>query len=490
MTKQWLVMAALVLVGSALSCQCGEDPANPQTDGGTGGDGGETPDGGGIDDAGVCTLLGNGAACAQDSECCSNSCSGGVCVTGAGTCTAIGETCQSNAECCGGRTCAEDATGVKRCTDESFCKSVGETCAQASECCSLSCDGTCQSTGGLCKPAGTACGGNTECCSNDCSGGMCVAAGTGCATLGEVCTTEGTDPNCCSRYCVNFSGDGGTDLRCARSSTCAARGEICAMNSDCCSGVCLNGLCPTQAQLGQKRFVGEPCSADADCASYACASVDPGGPKVCQFLGGCRPAEEVCTEDWQCCGYLELSANRDMCGTAQPVPGVCAAVPGVPGLSRCQLQPTDKEVGEICESDGNPVHNCCGGADACKPTITGVSRCLYGGGFTPDGGCTTNGEECSIADQCCSKICAPGTLSDGGVGLLCSGCVATNGACTTSNDCCDKSCLGGVCQPPTTDAGPVCQPLGSTCAFNTDCCSLSCSVNDGGAGTCVTSGIN
>lgn len=499
-------LLAVVLTAAQAACNCGGTPPNPGQDaggGGGGGDGGGQGGGGGggggggsIDggfDGGVCTLLPNGASCASDAECCSGACdpTSKLCVSGAGACVVIGGECQSNVECCGGRTCAADGTGVKRCIDQSFCGGPGETCSAANQCCSMSCNGTCQTSGTLCAPEGESCSADTDCCSNACNGTTCESVGAGCATLGERCTQEGYDPNCCSQYCVNFGGDGGADLRCAASSTCRARGEICSAASDCCSGVCTDaGICPTQAQLGQKRFVGEPCAADADCASYACASTFPGGPKVCQFLGGCRPAEEICTEDWQCCGHLELSASRDQCQTAQPTPGVCAPVAGVPGLKRCTLQPTDKEVGEICQSGGNPVHNCCGGADACRPTITGVSRCFYGGGFTADGGCTANGEPCSIADQCCSKICAPAALSDGGVELQCSGCIANGGACTTHNDCCGKSCVGGVCEAPAgadggADAGgPSCMPLGGACGSDSECCSQLCSVNDGGAGTC------
>ncbi len=487
-------------------------------DGGAGGGGmnGTGGGGGGTTDGGACTLKGNGEACAADGECCSARCDPltNTCTTGTGACQAIGQTCQSNVECCGGRTCAADGTGVKRCVDESFCKAGGQACAAASECCGFSCgacgsDGggcSCQESGTLCRVAGTACGADTDCCSGNCTGGTCVSAGAGCATFGERCANPGYDANCCSKYCVNYAGDAGTDLRCAPSSTCRARGEICTDPSDCCAGTCTSGRCPSQAQLGQKLFVGEPCRADSDCASYACASNFPGGPKVCQYLGGCRPAEEVCSEDYECCGYLELSSP---CTTATPSPGVCATVAGVTGLKRCRLQPTDKEVGEICESSGNPVHSCCGGSAACRPTITGVSRCFGVVGPT-DGGCLGSGEACSIADQCCTRICAPKTQPDGGARLECSACVVDGQACTTSADCCTFSCVNGACQgvvvndagvPPAdggspldagttpVDAGPPpCRPLGATCTQFGECCSGLCSSNDGGAGTCITIG--
>ncbi|MFZ5470201.1 MAG: hypothetical protein ACOZIN_12270 [Myxococcota bacterium] len=488
-----LAFSGLALVG----CQCGEPP--PVTDDAGGGaeeDGG----GGGGFDGGACTRFPNGASCTANSDCCSDQCDAvtRVCTTGAGTCFGLGATCNANIECCGGKTCAPDATGTKHCTDTSFCAANGAACTAPSQCCSLSCGGctpaadggqdcTCQGSGSLCQPEGTGCGSNVECCSSQCNT-TCLSSGAGCKTLGERCATPGYDANCCSKYCVDFGGDAGANLRCAQSSTCRARGEICTLATDCCAGVCDNGRCPSQAQLGQKLFVGEPCVQDSDCASYACASTVQGGPKLCQFLGGCRPAEETCTDDYQCCGYLELSQSRDQCTTAQPVPGVCTAVAGVPGLKRCTLQPTDKEVGEICKSGTMVVHACCGGEAVCRPTITGVSRC-FGGALTPDAGCLSNGTSCSIADQCCSRICAPGTSADGGLGLFCRGCVTDGNACTTSNDCCSLVCTNGVCGA-TVDGGATCVPLGGACTTNAQCCSTICSSTDGGPGTCSTVGIN
>ncbi len=113
-------------------------------DAGTVIDAGSTGDSGGFGDGG-CTLKPNGVACGADGECCSNRCAvvagsdGGVriCVTGSGACFGIGEKCTANVECCGGRTCAPDTLGQKRCIDESFCAAAGRPCARASDCCSM-----------------------------------------------------------------------------------------------------------------------------------------------------------------------------------------------------------------------------------------------------------------------------------------------------------------------------------------------------------------
>lgn len=538
----WIGMVAFAVF--ATTCDCGPKPGTDDggaagedaalgDDAGVGQDGGGGPPDGAFTDGGVCVLKPNGDACGGHGECCSNRCAidpasdagTGTCVAGGGTCFAIGGLCTSNIECCGGRTCAPDTTGQKRCIDESFCAAGGKPCTRASDCCSLSCGGctagdagptgcTCQTAGGLCSPQGTSCTSSTACCSNICAT-TCQPVAAGCGTLGERCTQNA---NCCSLYCVDMGagGDAGSDLRCAASSSCRARGEICATNSNCCSTVCLNGQCPTQTMLGAQRFVGEPCLEDLDCASFACASTFQGGPKICQYLGGCRPAGEVCGQDFECCGYLELSQTRNQCRTAQPTPGAClillTASDGGVLLRKCELQPTDKEAGEICYSSTGPVHNCCGGTAVCQPTVTGVSRC-FGVGVVPDGGpdggaCLANGNLCSIADQCCTKVCAPGT-TDAGTRLICSGCIADGAACTTNVDCCSQICAAGICGAAP-DGGVICTPLGGACTADSPCCSTICSgsscrtcrvlgdrctssincctgacvVGDGGTGTC------
>ncbi len=53
------------------------------------------------------------------------------------------------------------------------------------------------------------------------------ALGEACSPIGETCDTEGTDDGCCSKYCENLGSEEEPDLRCSRSSTCGARGEIC-----------------------------------------------------------------------------------------------------------------------------------------------------------------------------------------------------------------------------------------------------------------------
>lgn len=383
-----------------------------------------------------------------------------------GTCVGLNEACEANVECCDGRTCQDVGDG-KRCIDESLCAGAGASCESAAECCSLSCDGACQDDGSLCSPVGTECTDDVECCSNDCDG-TCQAIGEACSPVGERCDSEGTDDGCCSRYCENFGSEEEPDLRCSRSSTCGARGEICDEASDCCSGVCIDGRCPTQNEIGGQLFAGEPCERDAQCASYACAASAPGAPKTCQFLGGCRPAGEICTESWQCCSNLNISEGGGaMCLEDNATEGVGCEAHAIEGLSVCGLNTDPKEVGEIClDTEGNAVHDCCP-SDNCELTATGVSRCAGGEGFDE---CRDDGDTCQVSTQCCSGVCSP-VDTGSGIELRCgSGCIETDGLCTANADCCGGVCTNGTCAEETSE----CTPLGGECSDGSECCNLIC----------------
>jgi hypothetical protein len=402
-------------------------------------------------------------------------------------CVGLNGECATTAECCSGRLCDDDGTGTRRCIDETFCKGTGTACERASECCSLSCDGTCQGDGSICSPVGTDCESDVECCSNDCDG-TCQAIGEHCSPMGETCDEEGYDEGCCSKACRNFGTEEDPDLRCIRASSCGARGEICSEPADCCSGVCIDGRCPTQNEIGQKNFAGEPCQVDGDCASYLCASDYPGGPRVCQFLGGCRPTGEICTEDWQCCSDIHMASGA-LCDSPTDGQG-CVPHGNVDDLSTCagQLwQGGPGEPGELCgDSSFDEVHECC---FDCEQTILGVWRCSGGGYACPeqDGGvpedagdcptCVPDGEACRQSADCCSNICSPflvddtcdPTITECEIELRCGQCVPTGGLCTSHADCCDFICTDGVCGERDDD-DPVCIPVGAPCAEGDVCC--------------------
>ena len=402
--------------------------------------------------------------------------------------TPIGQPC-AQGECGSGSFCATNPDGESLCLEEGYCTADGSPCTQASECCSLACNGG-QCGGDICTPEGDSCENASDCCSNSCEGTplACASAGTGCKVLGERvtgATLEEAAAGCCSLYAINVGTETEPDYRCNRASDCGSRGDLCINPEDCCSGFCLDGRCPTQNLIGGARVAGEPCVNHADCSTYACASNFPGGPKVCQDLGGCKPAGEICGEDWECCGYYSIDngggtsvdgMSNDHCRhvDTQEGTGMCQEIDPVnlPGLRRCNLLMGDKEVGEICkDAAGVTVHNCCLGQTAtqdeiCQVTATGVFRC---GSVVST--CLPDGEQCSIGSQCCNGVCSPGEVN-GMSSLVCGGgtmsCLENGTTCTASADCCS-----GYCDPNTNTCGTNssgCSPLGGSCQEASDCC--------------------
>lgn len=401
----------------------------------------------------------------------------------------IGAACTSDADCGTGKVCTPNASGEKVCLEEGSCVPVGGDCSLASQCCTLGCGaGTCSES--ICTPEGEGCSDNTDCCSNKCEGTeakTCASAGEGCKVLGERVTAgtlEEAGNSCCSTVAINIGSESEPDFRCAPASACAARGELCGDAEDCCSKVCIDGHCPSQNQIGGPRFAGEPCQQHQDCATFACASDFPDGPKVCQALDGCRPGKEICTEDWQCCGYYGIANGGPSghCAVVTTVPGICQEINAetLPGLKTCLLQNNDKEVGEICkDASGNKVHDCCVGNktqdEICQLTDLGVFRCN-----SVVDACVAAGEVCSISGQCCEGFCVPGQI-DNMSSLVCGSdteCIPDGSACTFSGACCSGHCNdSGVCG----ESLSSCVPLGGACTGAGQCCDTStfCS-----SGTC------
>jgi hypothetical protein len=76
------------------------------------------------------------------------------------------------------------------------------------------------------------------------------------------------------------------------------------------------------------------------------------------------------------------------------------------------------------------------------------------------------GQECSVADDCCTGVCDAGAVCT---------CKLGNTSCTSDRNCCNGACNAetGLCR---------CDPIGSLCSVAvTSCCSGTCGPN----GTCV-----
>ncbi len=196
---------------------------------------------------------------------------------------------------------------------------------------------------------------------------------------------------------------------------------------------------------------------DTECCSYTCRE-DATGFKSCQYLGGCRPAGELCRKDADCCNdAVDVAA------------GTCdKAVDGL-DVGRCKNPGGCAPAGEVCgTSDGSPSgsNECCpgpeGGANeaACQPTASGTHRC------TVTGNCKPDGLDCMAPGDCCSGICENGTCGE-------TPCIGDGQPCAFSDQCCS-----GICAPdPNTGelvCNPDCVPSGQACTANSDCCGGYC----------------
>lgn len=156
-------------------------------------------------DAQTCIPSCVGKACGS-SDGCGGVCNAGSCATGqhcvAGTCKCDAASCTG---CCDGTTCRAGASN--------------DACGQGGEACSACTTGsTCQSgdcVANLCRALGEGCSGTSECCwSLDCG-----RTGVCCLGFSALCAS---DSNCCSGRCV--------DSAC----TCTNVGQTCATTRECC----------------------------------------------------------------------------------------------------------------------------------------------------------------------------------------------------------------------------------------------------------------
>jgi hypothetical protein len=114
----------------------------------------------------VCVGTPDGAACEDDSECCSNVCDAAslTCATPVGGCFEDTSACQADGDCCSG-ICD---TGSLTCAI-SVCADVSAPCSTDGDCCDNNyCDETSGSTCQVCLDSGASCGSDLDCCSSAC----------------------------------------------------------------------------------------------------------------------------------------------------------------------------------------------------------------------------------------------------------------------------------------------------------------------------------
>ncbi|MFZ5470560.1 MAG: hypothetical protein ACOZIN_14080 [Myxococcota bacterium] len=486
-----LVIGIALMFMPLAGCNCGSPPS-VEEDGGPGGGGGGDSDAGDQDagsdagpttrDGGVfdggCFVLGelcstgaeccssfcgvngrcgqqgfctsSGLACSSPTECCSNLCVNGICSST--QCKDIGAACSSGAECCT-RSCGGDGGCQPIPGNNAQCLALGQGCDAGSSCCSSLCKAGYCSPAYVCQANNDVCSFNSECCGNSCSvndggSGFCQfvtgGGGGGCKQDGNPCPVAGSDPNCCSRGCVDL---GSGQPVCSPTTGCRITGNFCESTAQCCGG-----------------------------------APNPNGTVVC------RQTTSRCDEGQSC-----ISPGT-VCGQPHLADGGLAPVPtgGWSANSNCCTGlTTGGPDSQLCKYDSSGIPRCFGGKSTSCPTgYTGQPGC-----------CIAAGEACQFKDQCCNGApCLPNP--DGGVGFFCivgSTCLTLGTTCDPNADggagCCPGSTCNATneltfaCQLPTSGDGGTstdggCKGNGTACAASAECCSLICGSVDGGPNTC------
>jgi hypothetical protein len=281
-------------------------------------------------------------------------------------------------------------------------------------------------------------------------------------------------------------------------------GQMCLVDSDCCSAMCDPRTNTCSASVVNCHGTGGPCGTGLDCCSLSCV----GG--AC--ANTCTADNQACTNDAQCCGQKCGTPGPDGGMTCTPITTTCASAgnpctpPGPDGGASaaccsglcgangtCQLQSSFCiQTNDICINStdcctGNcssDVADAGGGVGHCiNPPSLGGSNCSG----APDGVLCPGGP--NGCQSCCSRLCAPYAT---GVNVCqpANGCHVEGDLCRDNTDCCDYradgtgagvTCMKAPGYPVGYCSGPNgCRPLGDTCHYKgaNYTCNVSSSAND------------
>jgi hypothetical protein len=436
----------------------------------------------------------DGSACSQTDSCQDGDCVGSnpvVCPDPApchraGTCNPEDGECDYEPEA-NGTDCDDSnlCTHPDSCTDGE-CRGSPYICDDELECTQDACDGLggCTFTllGGWCLIDGACAGGSQIDFTNPC--GICL---------------PGVDPYTWSNHDMGTCSD---DLMCTDSDHCvdlACTGTevICDDLNPCTDGSCVEGTGCIQTPNSAPCNDDDPCTFQDTCAGetcqgtpYTCEPGDCQQTSTCNGTGGCTttatPNGIDCTDDGNPCTW-------DKC-----VGGTC--------LHRALIDGTECNDGNLCTRFDECFEGNCTGYNPVVCTVTNpcqAGSCNPETGLCddedrPDGTLCTDGNPCTLDDECVSgectgtaRICEPldqchvaGTCNtQTGVctnpkrqdGATCD----DNSVCTEADSCQDGTCLGSpiVCndENPCTDGscvegtGCVHTPNSATCDDGNPC---------------------
>jgi hypothetical protein len=371
-------------------------------------------------------------------------------------CKPLEKQCKKDVQCCSGHCAPSPSGSISTAHSDSICCAAGKVQYPVGICCTPT---TCAAAGATCGTIPDGCGGTLSCgpCTapQTCGGGgianVCGCTPTTCAAQGATC---GTISNTCGGTLPCGSCDAGACLICTDDHTCASictGGRVCcgggacgladgtpgcAGDADCCSGICVAGIC--QAAPGSD---GSPCDSAADCAGgipcvdgVCCAS-----GLVC---GGtcCTSGGQVCsTETGACCTPTTCEAEGKDCDAISDTCG------GTVNCGQCAAPQT-------CGGGGTP--NVCGG---CAPTTCGDLG-FNCGEIADNCGGTQQCGECGDNEVCFENLCFPLVI-----------CQPLGALCDTNNSCCDSECVATALDGQGICGG--CRSVGEVCSFDLQCCS-------------------
>jgi hypothetical protein len=482
---------------------------------------------GASDPAGLCTDAGD-ASCGTNGKCQAGACQKYVkgtpckdstCPVPTTTFTP-GSTCDGNGACqtpassscfpygCGTKVCKVACTVDADCASPAVCimgscglKGIGKTCADGTECLSKFC------AQGVC--CNSACNGSCQSCALPSSLGACSSVPNGAADPQRTCQNKGqatcdTDGLCdgkgaCRLYaggtqcappsCPTGSAtlvpaktcDGAGNCQVSASIACAPfmcnATSMTACNAACTSdGDCLPpNICDPKTNLcGDKKRLGQPCAATADCLTgdfcvdgVCCGSSSCGSCQACNVVGKAGACSNVAAGD------IEPHAR---CGAQPP----CGNTGNCNGAGACEQQSAGTSCG-LASCSGStltPVSHCTGGGACATPTTSSCSPYVCG-----VGACKTT---CAGDGDCVAPFTCQGPAGAKSCALK------TNGlACTTGGQCISGNCVDGVCCGSA--SCPACQACNlsgvGTCtpvAAGTPAPAAFCAVE--GPSTCGTNG--
>lgn len=292
------------------------------------------------------------------------------------------------------------------------CVSPGGECSTDDQCTTQLCSDT--SIGRVCtKPCDPltpyiGCAIGSFCERTDACNGLCIPGSAGAAAVGDECEAS-TD--CASLLCAD-PGDG--RRRCVRA--CQGDSGLCAAGLACAAYPSECGACVDPSILGGARYLGEPCSDNAQCDTGIC--IESEGAKMCSRACSDNVA---CGEGFRCHeGNCERGAPEGVGGICRDTsdcaaPGACAQRGETHFCTVRCVAGTDCPSGFECSAVG--------AASVCTPSLALL------------------GETCSANDECTTGICE-----------------FTSGVCTRLCDTDAPCSTGFICRATADGVLSVCSP--------------------------------